>query len=343
MASQYFQGKFSQLVPNAAISDTTAPTFSGITSTTPNTDGSITASWSAASDATAPIEYLIYIALGSVSAASLFVSGNLVTISPALTLSKRIFTLADQTTYILNGQIYTLGVRAKDAVGNINTNTAISTATAIASGNLPTVLQTTATQLAATEVLLAADHVNFAADHATFQSDHTNFQSDHTSFLADHANFVADDAAFDSDHSAFLSDHSNFQSDHTNFGTDHTNFLGDHTNFQTDHSNLAGDHTNLAADHTNFVSDHSSFQADHTSFQGDHTNFVADHTNFVSDHSDFQGDHTDLAADIVDLDAIISALQAAVSDVTSSGGLALAIKEEPILTFEIIDEDGILI
>lgn len=144
---QGFAGISSQLLPNAAISDLTPPTFAGITGATPNTDGSITALWSAASDATPPIEYNIYIALGVVSAAALFVPGNLVTISPALTTSKRIFTLADQTTYLVNGQQYTMGVRAKDAVGNIDTNLVIQTPTAIASGNLPVVLQTLATDL----------------------------------------------------------------------------------------------------------------------------------------------------------------------------------------------------
>lgn len=151
---QGFAGISSQLLPNAAISDLTPPTFAGITGATPNTDGSITALWSAASDATPPIEYNIYIALGVVSAAALFVPGNLVTISPALTTSKRIFTLADQTTYLVNGQQYTMGVRAKDAVGNIDTNLVIQTPTAIASGNLPVVLQTLATDLDA--VLAAA-------------------------------------------------------------------------------------------------------------------------------------------------------------------------------------------
>lgn len=154
MAAQYFAGLFYQSTPNASVSDLTPPTFAGITGTTPNTDGSITASWSPASDATGPIEYNIYIALGVVNAATLFQASNLVKIAPAGTTSTRVFTLADQSTYLVNGQQYTMGVRARDAVNNMDSNTALQTPTAIASGNLPVVLQTLATDLDA--VLAAA-------------------------------------------------------------------------------------------------------------------------------------------------------------------------------------------
>jgi hypothetical protein len=85
-----------------------------------------------------------------------------------------------------------MGVRAVDAVGNSDTNTALQTPTAIASGNLPSVFQTIATNLAATEVLLAGDHTNFQADHVNFQADHADFQADHVNFQSDHADFVAD-------------------------------------------------------------------------------------------------------------------------------------------------------
>lgn len=198
MPGQSFAGNFVQMLPENCVINTTPPTFAGISGTTPNTDGSITATWAAGSTAGKdPIEYEIFIALGVVSAAALFLSTNKVTISPSGTLSKRIFTLADQTTYLVNGQQYTMGVRAVDSQGYTETNTVIQTPTAIASGNLPVVYQTVATNLIATEVLLAADHVNFQGDHTNFQSDHTNFQGDHTNFQTDHANFVADIAALE--------------------------------------------------------------------------------------------------------------------------------------------------
>lgn len=218
--SQYFYDVLEQKVSYTSITDATPPTFAGITSVTPNSDGSITAAWSAGSTPKTPLEYEIFIALGSVSAATLFQASNLQKIVPTGTTSTKVFMLADQATYILNGATYTLGVRAKDALGYEDSNTAILTTTAIASGNLISIFQTVAASLAATETSLATDHANFQSDHANFQADHANFQADHT---------------------AFGTDHTNFQGDHTNFQGDHTNFQGDHTNFQADHTALQSD------------------------------------------------------------------------------------------------------
>lgn len=170
MYAQYFADLFSHRVPNASVSDTTAPTFAGITGAVANTDGSLTAQWSAATDATPPIEFIIYIALGSVNAAALFQSANIVTISPANTLSKNVINLADQETYLVKGEQYTLGVRAKDALGNINTNTAIQVITAVASGNLPEVYQQIATDLQITESFLGSIASAIAGGGGTMMS-----------------------------------------------------------------------------------------------------------------------------------------------------------------------------
>ena len=154
MAQQYSETVVQKL-PSACVVDITPPTFAGVASATPNTDGSISLAWLAATDLTGPIEYLLYIALGSVSAGTLFQVSNLVTIAPAV-LTKKIFTLADQTTYLVNGQQYTVGVRAKDGVGNINTNVVILTPTAIASGNIPGVYQQILNDFIDVEVGLSA-------------------------------------------------------------------------------------------------------------------------------------------------------------------------------------------
>jgi hypothetical protein len=114
----------------ASIPSTVAPVFAGITNAAPNTDGSISASWSAGTAINPPISYKVYIARGSVSAATLFNSLNLAKIVPANTLTARLFLLADQT-YLVRDQEYTLGVRAVDAYGNVETNTAILTATSV--------------------------------------------------------------------------------------------------------------------------------------------------------------------------------------------------------------------
>lgn len=153
---QYFDGPFKQVAAQACLVDLTPPTFAGIASVVPKNNGAIQVTWLAATDATPPIEYKIYIALGSVSAGTLFNSSNLVTIAPAGSLNKMIFTLADQTTFIIKDQVYTLGVRAEDAVGNVDTNTAILTATALGSVDLATIFGIDVDDLEAQIVLLTA-------------------------------------------------------------------------------------------------------------------------------------------------------------------------------------------
>lgn len=171
MATTAYFSTFEQLSSETCIVDSTAPTFAGISAAVPSTSGSIEAQWLVATDVSNPIEYLIYISIGSVNAATLFQTSNLVSIAPSTATSKKIFTLADQTTYLVNGQQYTMGVRAKDSVGNINTNVALLTPTATASGNLPAVYQTLATNIAATEILLAADEAAIAATELLLAAD----------------------------------------------------------------------------------------------------------------------------------------------------------------------------
>lgn len=163
MASQYFGSQFVQSIPASALPDTTPPTFAGVTSLTPNTDGSITVNWAAATDSSTPITYPVYIAVGSVSAAALFVPSNMAVIAPANTLTTKVFLLGDQTTYLINGTTYTIGVRAIDAYGNVNTNTTILTTVAVASGNLPVALQN-----ALTDAIALADSLRpaYVADGA---------------------------------------------------------------------------------------------------------------------------------------------------------------------------------
>jgi len=142
MASQYFAGEFKQRLPEYCIVDTTPPVFAGITNATPSEDGSIEVEFAAATSPKNPVDYHVYIALGSVSPLVLFQDSNIAVHLPAGVLSGRVFLLADQQTYLVNGQVYTLGVRANDAYGYKDSNVVIEVVTAIASGNLPFVLQT---------------------------------------------------------------------------------------------------------------------------------------------------------------------------------------------------------
>lgn len=104
----------------ACLSDITPPTFSGITGLVANANGSLTASWSAASDATTPIRYRVYIQANT--ATGLFNSTNVQNIVENDT-NHIIFT--DSFDQVLTfGTTYYVGVRAVDSVGNANTNTA---------------------------------------------------------------------------------------------------------------------------------------------------------------------------------------------------------------------------
>lgn len=119
-----------------------APTFAGVTAVTANSDGSFTVNWSAASgSASTPYSYNIYVALGSVSAVTLFQSFNIVQTKLSPATDSRVFQLANGV-YFVQGSTYTFGVRAVSSNGFAETNMAITTSMAIASGNVSVLLQT---------------------------------------------------------------------------------------------------------------------------------------------------------------------------------------------------------
>lgn len=118
MASQYFGGIHKHKVAIAAISDVVAPTFGGITFLDVESRGQIRAGWSAASDATSPIRYEIYIQANT--SVGLFNTLNILTTTPNLQYD--IFTMPDGS-FLQNGVTYYVGVRAVDGVNNRSNNT----------------------------------------------------------------------------------------------------------------------------------------------------------------------------------------------------------------------------
>ena len=143
---------------SSVTANATAPTFSGIASVTPKNDGSFTVTWSAATGSSAlPVEYRMYAAIGSVSAASLFVNSNWVSTTKQTVTTGNVFQLGDGATYFINGQIYTFGVRAVSSQNVSDTNIVILTSTAIASGNLASVFQTLVNDLSTEIVNLNSD------------------------------------------------------------------------------------------------------------------------------------------------------------------------------------------
>lgn len=122
MASQYFADSFKHRVGTASISNTTPPTFAGITGLTAASNGSLTVAATAGTDPQTPIRYEIYISTSNVGLFSLSNICSVVTQFPA-----NIFQNASGA--LLTNQLYYVGVRAVDNVGNRETNTAILSAT----------------------------------------------------------------------------------------------------------------------------------------------------------------------------------------------------------------------
>lgn len=174
MYAQYFQ-RLSQLVPNAAITDTTPPTFAGISGLVANANGSLTATWSAATDATSPISYPVYIQAGT--ATGLFNALNLAGVRKSGT-SITLFTDATGAP-LVNGTTYFVGVRATDAVGNENTNTASLSAISLGvpDNSVINLLNTINGKIGTPVGTVSSDIANLDSDVAAVQSSVNNIQN----------------------------------------------------------------------------------------------------------------------------------------------------------------------
>lgn len=108
---------FYQGTSQACIIDLTPPTFAGINFLDVESRGQIRAGWSAATDATAPIRYEVYIKAST--ATGLFNTSNIVAVTPNLQFD--IFSLPDGS-FLQNGVTYYVGIRAVDGVNNRDSN-----------------------------------------------------------------------------------------------------------------------------------------------------------------------------------------------------------------------------
>lgn len=102
---------------SACVVDLTPPIFSGINFIDVETRGQIRAAWSAATDATAPIRYEVYIQVST--ATGLFNTNNIIAITPNLQYDT--FQMPDGS-FLVNGSTYFIGVRAIDGVSNRDSN-----------------------------------------------------------------------------------------------------------------------------------------------------------------------------------------------------------------------------
>ena len=118
MPNILINNNFYQGTSSACIIDLTPPTFAGITFLDVESRGQIRSAWSAATDATAPIRYEVYIKAST--ATGLFRTTNIIAVTPNLQYD--IFTLPDGS-FLVNGVTYYVGVRAIDGVNNRDSNT----------------------------------------------------------------------------------------------------------------------------------------------------------------------------------------------------------------------------
>lgn len=132
MANILINNNFYQGTSQACILDLTPPTFSGISGLDVESRGQIRASWSLATDATAPIRYEVYIKASTSS--GLFNTNNIVAITDKLQYD--IFTLPDGS-FLQNGTTYYVGIRSIDGVNNRDNNTA--SASVISTGVLTSI------------------------------------------------------------------------------------------------------------------------------------------------------------------------------------------------------------
>lgn len=109
---------FYQGTSSACIVELNPPIFSGIANVDVESRGQIRAGWSAATDATAPIRYEIYVKAST--NVGLFATANIIALTDKLQFD--IFNLPDGS-FLQNGTTYFVGVRAIDGVSNRDSNT----------------------------------------------------------------------------------------------------------------------------------------------------------------------------------------------------------------------------
>lgn len=128
--------------PQACITDFVPPTFAGIATLIALANGALRATWLAATDPSTPIVYDVYIQAGT--ATGLFSLTNRALSTFGLTID--IFQLLDGTP-LAAGTTYYVGVRARDAIGNLDSN--VVSLSGVSLGVLSTTLAAIANTLAA--------------------------------------------------------------------------------------------------------------------------------------------------------------------------------------------------
>lgn len=165
MPFQYAQAIAVQKIPTAPSADTSVPTFAGIASLVANANGSLTASWAAATGTKPNFRYRVYISTSNVPA-TLFAGTNIPYVSRNSATSIDIW--EDGNGAVLQqGVTYYVGIRAIDAQSFADSNTVMLSA--ISQGVPATSTNNLLNQLISTIGSPAAASVS--ADIASVKSD----------------------------------------------------------------------------------------------------------------------------------------------------------------------------
>lgn len=315
------------------IADLSLPTFAGITGVTPNTDGSFTVTRGAASSTKNPLKFKYYVKLGTVSAATLFASdANVAQIEPDTNTSARIFMDPDDVTYFVKGQTYTFGVKALDAFGIEGGPNTVMTATAIASGNFPVVMQSFLDQLAGYNTAYDAlntthDGLNDTqaannADQATENTAYGTLNTAHGVLNTALASEISDAHQNNLDQDALNSTYNARNITHGTLNTAQAANNADQAQNNVDMDGLNTTYDTLNDTHAQNNTDQAT---QNTAFGQHNTDLAAEITQMDSLNTEYDTLNTALASINTDLNQTQIDLQNAVGDIEAAAGNVSAI------------------
>ena len=181
MSNVYVTGNVFVHTSQACVVDTTAPTFGGITSLVANANGSLTASWAAATDPSTPVRYEIY--LQANTSTGLFIDGtNLVAVSYGLNTTIYQDKLGNP---LVAGTTYYVGIRALDSIGNESpTLTSMSaTSAGVPSTSIINLLNTINTKIGTPVASVSTDIAAVKTDTSTLNTKITTTRANNLDFL----------------------------------------------------------------------------------------------------------------------------------------------------------------
>lgn len=314
----------------SCVIDSTSPTFAGIVSAPARNDGSFLLNWALATSTKPPVRYQVYVASGSITAAALFVDSNLSLETDDAAIQIRIAWLKDQNTYFVNGQIYTVGVRAIDSQGYADSNLVILTPTAIASGNIGGLFQTQIVSLTASATSLAASATSIATSATSLTASASSIATSATSLSASATSLATSATSLAASATSIAASEALLATDVALFGT----YLA---TFNTYLATFASDLTTLGTISAQLSTDVAQFTADLVSLNTYLTTFNTYLATMSTQNTQFSASNVQFQAELATLSALIALLSGSVTSQIGTGGLQMEV-QQPVLTMTITCE-----